>query len=79
MLYFQNNMFSQKYLLFLGQAGHNYRLFDTGTFEGFRKRKKKEEKASQIDFTYVMFCTIRYHLYKFLKSEKRPWRSVTFN
>ena len=58
MLYFQNNMFSQIYSLFLGQAGQNYRLFDTSTFEGFRKRKKKEEKASQIDFTYVMFCTI---------------------
>ena len=65
MLHFQNNIFSQIHLLFLGQAGHNYRLFDTGTSEGFRKRKKKEEKASQIDFTYVMFWAIWYHLYKF--------------
>ena len=58
MLYFQNNMFSQIYLLFLGQVGQNYRFFDTGTFEGFRKGKKKEGKASQINFTYVMFCAI---------------------
>ena len=28
---------------------------------------------------YVMVCAISHHLYNFKKSEKHPWKSVTFN
>ena len=34
------------------------RIIDYLTREGFRKSKTKEEKAVQIDFTYVILCAI---------------------